>query len=214
MTSLGKLVSFSYLSKSRNSDFDEELVCFLYYMTFTYLWARPSWLMILNASKGLFQKVGKSDDVGPLLHKMMITMEAGPQTLVPRLSVQWMEFLTQAWGCLRGPLNGAEPTYLLGGVQGEMDRAPIPVLGLPLWFSDWITSKLRVESLQFCGWVELGQSRTDIYVSTWQQKCDGEFDRAEKKDEDVEMQNHEGHTVKCKRELWLKMGVGNWWTWR
>lgn len=39
--------------------------------------------MILNTPKGLFQKVGKSDDVGPLLCKILIfTVEARPQTVV------------------------------------------------------------------------------------------------------------------------------------
>lgn len=39
--------------------------------------------MILNTPKGLFQKVGNSDDVGPLLCKILIfTVEAGPQTVV------------------------------------------------------------------------------------------------------------------------------------
>ena len=55
--------------------------------------------MISNTSEGLFQKQGKSTDMGPPLHSMGIfTMEVGPQTVVVLLRVKSMEFLSQAYG--------------------------------------------------------------------------------------------------------------------
>lgn len=60
----------------------------------------------MNTLKGLFTNVGKSDNMGPLLCMMIIfTTEAGPQIAVVLLRVESLEFLTQAYGCLRGPLN-------------------------------------------------------------------------------------------------------------
>ena len=55
--------------------------------------------MVLSTPRGLFQKQGKSTDVGPMLCKVRsFTLEAGPQTVVMLLRVESMEFLTQAYG--------------------------------------------------------------------------------------------------------------------